>query len=218
MERERKNSFTLLLVVLTVFLLLIPLVASGHRPGLGFIAIFATVLVTSVFAISRDRKLAITAGVVAVLAVTLRVAHLASGTLWLDAAGWGAAILFLGLVASIVLAHVLAPGRVDFDRIAGAICAYLLLGLLWSFAYDLIDLLDPAAFRGLAAEGREAALTYFSFVTLTSLGYGDIVPASPLARTLAWMEAVAGQMYLAVTVATLVGLRIAHGRQETDDG
>jgi len=205
-----KHRFKLLLAVLAAFFALLPWVAAAGRPGFGFTAIFAIVLVVAIYAISHDHKLAFAAGVIAALAMTLRVAHLAHESDAVDAVGWGFAGLFVLLVAAIVLRHVLAPGRVDGDRIAGAVCVYLLLGLAWAFAYALVAVLDPTAFRGLGPGGREAELIYYSFVTLTTLGYGDVVPATPAARTLAWMEAVAGQMYVAVTVAGLVGLWIAH--------
>ena len=106
------------------------------------------------------------------------------------------------------------------DKIAGAICVYLLLGVIWSLAYAIIAVTTPGAFRapeeitaGLA--GGSHAFIYFSFVTLTTLGYGDISPVAPVSQTLAWFEAVTGQLYLTILVARLVGLHISHSEQKT---
>ena len=110
---------------------------------------------------------------------------------------------------------VFGKGRITTDRTAGAISVYLLLGLLWSMAYGLISAADPDAFSGLEPfsldqPGAQQDFIYFSFVTLTTLGYGDMSPVSQLAKTLAWAEAIFGQLFLAVTIARLVSLEISH--------
>ena len=123
--------------------------------------------------------------------------------------------LFLAYVAWIVLRAVLRSPQVTTQELFGALSVYLLLGMTWVFLYALCLLSDAGALRfpqgqferitDLAAHGVAIQdLTYFSFVTLSTLGYGDIVPVSPVARTLAWMEAVFGQLFLAVLVARLV--------------
>ena len=131
---------------------------------------------------------------------------------------------FCVLSFAFTVGHVFSPGEVNSERIVGAVCAYLLMGLIWTMLYLLIDIYDPAAFNGIddLKEGeRSMRLTYFSFVTLTTLGYGDISPAMPLTRLLAYMQAVAGQIYLTVVVAALVGMyissRIVTGRQDPDN-
>ena len=101
---------------------------------------------------------------------------------------------------------------VTTDKIFAAVCVYLLIGLAWTFAYALVDALNPHSFVALSAAGHEKyiirvlELRYFSFMTLTTVGYGDIVPHSTAARTLAALEAIVGQIYLTVLVARLVGL------------
>jgi hypothetical protein len=101
---------------------------------------------------------------------------------------------------------------VTTETLYGAVAAYLLLGLTWGWTYGLVGLLQPGSFRSLVKpDGRVEGPEYMflSFITLTSVGYGDIVPVSAYARMLAILEAVAGQMYLAVFIARLVGL---HGQ------
>jgi len=132
---------------------------------------------------------------------------------------------FLALLTVIVLLAVLRGQRVTADTIVGALCVYLLFGLTWGNAYALIDLVTPNAFL-VAPDLAQAAdwgsptspimplLQYFSFVTLSTLGYGDITPLAPFARSLAVFEAMAGQLYVAVLIARLVGIHTAAGQRQ----
>lgn len=127
--------------------------------------------------------------------------------------------IFLAYVVFVIYkTSVFSKGRMTRDRVAGAIAVYLLLGLLWALAYGMIASIDPEAFKGLAAfsleeSGAQQDFLYFSFVTLTTLGYGDMSPVTPAAQTLAWFEAVFGQLYLAVTIARLVSLEVTHSAE-----
>jgi hypothetical protein len=134
-------------------------------------------------------------------------------------------LLFFAAITSAALAGVLTRGRVTLDTVLGAVCVYLLLGALWGVLYEALALHQPGAIR--AAAGVEAGagsggpagglsladLLYFSYAALTTSGFGDLVPATVAARTLTWTEAVTGQLYLAVLIARLVGLQIAHARR-----
>lgn len=108
------------------------------------------------------------------------------------------------------------------DAIFGALVGYLLLGLIWSVLYSAVELTFPGSFRLPASEDMgvtvaspsRSDLSYFSFITLATVGYGDVTPATPLARTLAWVEAIVGQFYLAVLVAGLVGFKITQAMKE----
>jgi len=128
----------------------------------------------------------------------------------------GLGAVLLGFVAWVVLREVLSHQRVTSETIYGALCVYLLAGLIWSQVYTMVESADPGSFRfpeslsdGVALQ---QALSYFSLVTQTTLGYGDVVPVSPAARSLAVGQAVFGQLYLAVLIARLVALEIAHRR------
>jgi hypothetical protein len=213
-----RGRFTFLLAALVAFLLSSPLVRGEGRSGIAVSALFAGVLVVAVYAVSRRRGSATVAAVLAAAALALRVAHLLDGDPRVGMASWATAAVFLLLTALLVLRRVVARGRVDGDRISGAVCVYLLLGLAWAFVYNWVNSGLPGSFDVPAGVEHEAVFTYYSFSTLTTLGYGDVVPRTPFARTLAWMEAVAGQMFLAVTVATLVGLRISAGAGTTPGG
>jgi len=108
--------------------------------------------------------------------------------------------------------QVMFTGQVDTNKIVGAICMYLLLGLLWAFAYLIIEELFEGSFNGLPHQTWQLNLqdmTYYSFVTLTTLGYGDVTPAGALARFFAYMQAIVGIFYTTVLVASLIGIRLA---------
>ena len=116
----------------------------------------------------------------------------------------------------LILRHVLTH-KVTTDNVLGALAAYLFIGLAMGLLYTVLESLHPFSFKTSSEiakalanfHTRTASLVYFSFTTLTTSGYGDILPGTPLTRTLAWMEAVAGQFYLAVLVAGLIGMRVS---------
>ncbi|MHB8068936.1 MAG: ion channel [Desulfobaccales bacterium] len=123
-------------------------------------------------------------------------------------------IIFLGFLLAVLVVQVFQAEAVTAHRIRGAIVVYLLLGGMWGLLYHLVALTIPHSFRfpeGMdvsdpAALGR--VLTYFSFTTLTTTGFGDITPIRPLTRTLAMFEALTGQLYLVITLARLVSQAI----------
>jgi ABC-type multidrug transport system fused ATPase/permease subunit len=127
----------------------------------------------------------------------------------------GLAITLFTLLIGTVGVAVFAPGRVTYHRILGAIVVYMATAYLFVALYHLLVVTDPNAFTGLPSGGPGPAtltsLIYFSYVTLTSTGYGDIAPVHPLARGLANLEAVVGQLYPAILLARLVSLH-AQGR------
>jgi hypothetical protein len=133
------------------------------------------------------------------------------------AATEGLSGLLLVFVAWVILKDVLQRDRVTAETINGALCVYLLAGLIWSQLYLIVESAAPGSFRLAEAASHpgdlEQQLTYFSFVTQTTLGYGDMAPVSPVARSLSIGQAVTGQLYLAVLIARLVALEIAHRRE-----
>jgi hypothetical protein len=129
-------------------------------------------------------------------------------------------MLFLIVVAGAVLYRVLRQGPITVHRIQGAIAVYLMMGLIWAMAYSLIYISDPSSFdlgrsigamddlMGVHTTGM-SRLIYFSFVTMTTLGYGDITPQSEVADDLVILQALTGQIYLVVIMARLVTLAVA---------
>lgn len=121
-------------------------------------------------------------------------------------------IAFLLVSISYTLRQVLFGTEMNTNRLVGAICVFLLLGVIWALMYSLLELVAPSSFSGIDRVAGAAWATdwiYFSFVTLTTLGYGDVAPVSATARSLAYLQAIAGQFYLAVLVAALVSAYIS---------
>jgi voltage-gated potassium channel Kch len=129
----------------------------------------------------------------------------------------GGEILSFSALSWVIAHAVYAPGRITFHRLQGAVVIYLSLATIFASAYSLIWDLSPGAFVNLAAHvgslEEVATMLYFSLVTLTTTGYGDIVPLDPFARSLANLESVIGPFYLAITVARLVTLELADRRR-----
>ena len=128
-----------------------------------------------------------------------------SGLLLSGLGAWTALHLF---ALSVLLRNVLRPGPADLDRVCGVLCGYLLLGLLFTGVHLMVWMTDQSAYNSITAETLDAAVPnflYFSFVTVTTLGYGDITPASDVARSIAALEATTGTLYVAVLIARLVG-------------
>lgn len=216
----RSHRFLPLLIALLLLLFFHLLMIEVGRARL-FRFFFAAVLAFAAWAVSGRRR-GVLAGALA-LGVPAVAAQIAAYT-W-PGTGTALAAAVLGLVlllfvTVVVLAGVVERGAVDVDRIAGAVAAYLLLGLTWALLFAVVAMASPAAFQlplGVDAaqairSGDGSVFYYFSFVTLTTLGFGDVVPLSPIARTLTWLEAVVGQLYLAILLARLVGLEITQRR------
>ncbi len=208
---DRGLSAFLALLIVVVFVL--PPLGS---PGIVGRAIGDTVvgalLIAGTVAVAERRwiRRVVTAATVAALLV-----HLAS---WLPGSGellvWRvrSALFAQTLMTAVILVQVYRPGVVNRHRILGAVAAYLLLGLVWAQAYQLVALAHPGAFTGAIDSGAQGAWVYFSFVTLTTTGYGDILPAHAAARSLANLEALIGQLYPAILLARLVSLELTAGR------
>ncbi len=125
------------------------------------------------------------------------------------------AVVFLAFTVVMIVRAVVTARTVTWDTVIGAFAGYVLIGIVWTQIYCAIDLIDRQAFavadspHGIQGSvlQRQAVLEYFSFATLSTVGYGDVTPVSQPARSLACFEAICGQFYLAVLVAGLIGIR-----------
>jgi voltage-gated potassium channel Kch len=216
LQENRFNYFLGILVVL--------IIASPFFPPIGTKGVFPVVFlfytIAVVFMLSTliedRRKFYSLAGVYA--GIFLASVILAFAESPLAGALEMAALVTFAVVLVFFLRRLFAvlfqTSRVTADSIKGGICIYILLGILWSIFYRLIYHVNPTSFIFNAQEYPN--LFYFSFVTLATLGYGDIVPATRLAQTLAISEAVTGQIFLAVYIARLLGLHMAHDIMKKD--
>ncbi len=172
--------------------------------------LFVLVLLAGVAALSWHNAVARLFLLAALGCVAIRMANLVLPDAALRAWDAGFTLAALGLLASLVLWQVFSAGRMSLHRVLGAIAAYLLLGMVFAQMYRLIAQWAPGGFLvgGTPVDYDTVVprLRYFSFVTLTSLGFGDITPAHPAARSVAVLEALVGVLYPAVLIGRLVSL------------
>ncbi len=213
------DRFTLLLVLLAALLLLGPLVDGVTDPLEVSTILFLALMLALV------RALDLHWGVL-IFGVTL----IACGFLYETAVNRGAVVvvqpailvitpiaylLFVGAAIVGLMRVVLSHQSVSAETVRGGVAVYLLLAVVWSLLFEVVALLNPAAFAGAVGGGGvdpaavRGNFMYFSLTTMTTLGYGDIVPRSAFARNLVTLEAVSGQLFLAVFMARLVGIQIA---------
>jgi len=203
-----------LLTALTVLLVLLmfvvaPLHAAGVIHAQAYGIGMGLVLVAGVFVMSAS-PFAVAAMLLAIgLLIAARLlpsAEQARLNVRFEAAAW----VTIGFALIWVVARaVFAPGQVTYHRIIGAVLLYLTIGLVFVGLFTLVGVVSPGSFSGLRidnAPGLASELIYFSFVTLTSIGYGDIVPVHPVARSLCNVEGIIGQLYPATLLARLVTL------------
>ena len=208
---SRKTRFLLLLLSLLALMVLEPFIADRVRIKFLLDIFFTIILITSIYAVSQKKSDALVAFSLALpkFATTWALSFLSYPLLTLLDSIFG--IMFIGYIIVLILRHIFRQDDINLETIYGAIVVYILLGLLWVSFYFLVEFLHPQSFSFPAALTGDArkVLYYFSFVTLTTLGYGDITPISGPARSLAMLEAIVGQMYIAVLIARLVGIHIS---------
>ncbi len=207
-ERTSGSRSFWLLLSLFALILAIP-IAEKTGIGEGSIKVaFALVILSGIYRAGRRRGGFLIAVTIALLWLALAWLTHASEAIHIKIADGVLFVLFGSYTMLVVLEHVVSAEDVDFDILCGGVSLYLLLGVTWAVVYQLLESTAPGSFR-LSAGGTldlTSELLYFSFTTLTTLGYGDITPVDPVARILSVMESVAGALFLAVFVARLVSL------------
>jgi hypothetical protein len=217
-SEERSLSVFLSILVVEMFVIT-PVVRAGIVLDIASDLLYSILLVAGVFMVVRHRTLQWTAGMFVLLAIAVRWAGIVFGTPGFFF--WKGVLTLLSTVAFllIVLWWVYREGSVTGHRVRGAIAAYLLIAVCFSLAYDLIEYVHPGSFT-LPLEGaqgmqtRSALFLYFSVVTLTTVGFGDIAAVHPIARSLVMAEALVGQLYPAILLARLVTLQIETRRSQ----
>ena len=215
------GSLTLAVFILIFFVfVLYPMVEVGVIRRFWLDLVFAAFLGLGAVFVFEPRPIARLFLVFLGGAVAVSLADHFVASSWLSAFRSLLTLLATALLGTLLLARVMRDGRMNLNRIMGAIGSYLLIGIVFTQAYRLLAGFVPGAF---AVGGTPAdfdlisqKLSYFSFITLTSTGYGDITPVHPYARSLATMEALAGNLFLTVLVARLVGQEIDWRHEQRD--
>ena len=204
-------NFKYLLVSLIILVFAIPSLnrhtLSSHPDLLEMI--FATSLIFAVLSLIQHAKKYFIGILVALFAIVCALIAIFTELSVFTNLMLIAAIIFfvVGTIDSVYQVFMVRKG-VNFNKILGAICIYIFLALIWSIFYQLLEDLIPGSFNGLSAGLKHTHfndLVYYSLVTITTLGYGDITPATPLAKALVIIEVIVGVFYIAILVAALVG-------------
>ena len=206
----RVGRFLFLLISILLLLILNPFFHGFTGIRILLEIFFSLVLLAGIYAVSQKRYLFTLALFTSLPAFVARwSAHFVQSPS-LVLVGNGFMILFCAYIIIILLSYLFREEDVSADLIMAALCVYFFLGLMWAFVFSVLEGLQPGSFRLAQAQTADVSnFVYYSFVTQTTLGYGDITPATPPARSLSYMEAAIGQIYLAVLIARLVGMHIA---------
>jgi len=209
MIKRINKGFARLLVSLIIYIVVSPFIPAGTMAATGMHLWLSVVLILAALKAENGNK----RSVIIIWLVPALILHWLGEYISIPYVKEGALALFVGFYALILVSFIkqlLKSKKIDAEVITGSLCIYLIIGLLWGSAYNLTFALDPSAFSGNLVElkgvSKVHVFNYFSLVTLTSLGYGDITPQSLGAASLCQMEAIIGQFYTAVLVAWLVGM------------
>jgi hypothetical protein len=218
MVENKRSVFLALLVSLLLLLVIQPQVVGAPKGQLVLSLLASLLQVAAIFVLAEDRRLRVFAwvfGLPALVAIWGR--HYVDAPAQETAMLWahGLTSIFLAATAILILRYVMTHD-ITANSIVAAICAYLLIGVVIGHMCFIAETLNPGAYRSANnmtteftnPDSRAALLMYYSFSTLTTTGYGDIVPDRPLTRTMAWMEAATGQLYLAILIAGVVSMRV----------
>jgi hypothetical protein len=217
-NRLREPSISVLLVLETVVIFFIgPLMAAGLLGPWGFdVCLLLMALVSVSIAHKRYTRLLIVLGFIGMLI----------GSVWKATAGNNTvpvltsalpSLFFIAVITIVVARTVFSAGPITVHRIQGAIVIYLNIALIFGLIGSMILVIAPDAYSGASLLNNHLNdMIYFSMTTLTTTGYGDFLPVTPLARSLANLEAVIGQLYPATLMATLVGLHVSHRQQHNE--
>ncbi len=206
-----KERFLILICLILALIVIVPILKRFAALRI-FLDIFITAIyISMVYTFShKKRHIYIGALLAMVMLISLWLQYFYQNNL-VFAIGRICGILFFIMVITNILAFIFKSEDVTIEVIYAAMLVYLLMALMWSFAYGLLELINPASFNMTLSpeQGFQMRFIYYSFVTITTLGYGDITPATELARSFSILEAVVGQLYLVVVVARLVGMHVS---------
>ena len=207
---SRPKRFLILLISICLILILNPFLVGFGKLRLFLEILFTLLLLSGAYAVSQRKRVFVCSLFLLVPAMFLHWMNYFEKSAVGSMTGDLLAGFFFAYVAIIILAYLIQESEVTMDVILAAVCVYLLMAFFWSSVFSVLEYFHPGSFQLSERTGSAFQdFTYFSFVTLTTLGYGDIVPLLLPAKTLAAVEAVMGQIYIATLVARLVAIHTA---------
>ncbi len=215
----KQSRYFLLLVSLSLLFIVYPFFSGVFSQGAVFQLFFSIVLISALF-INHPKRINFRVAIALMVpSIAFTWAHIVYPPLDLMLWGMFFQLMFLSFIATRIVIRFSMKDEIELDQIFGSVCVYFLIGMIWAIVYFMIEDIFPGSFKMvevLSSDGEAHNsfrylhnFMYFSFSTLSTLGYGDITPSSPVARSLTSIEAMMGQFYMAVLVARWVGLHIA---------
>lgn len=205
-------SVLLGLLLLVVFVLY-PMSSHGRLVAVVLQTFLSFILISGAVLVARSRTGLVVVSLLATVTGAVGWIRLLEPAPWLVVLGVSTWIVFLAMLAAAIVIRVFEEGKINIHRIQGSVAVYLMLGVIWAGCYRLVMHADPGAFNlpAIADEGTlMSKLVYFSFATLTTVGYGDVTAVATGARSLAMLEALTGQLFPAVLIARLVSLEVSN--------
>jgi len=214
-----KGRFLTLLVLILAMLIVAPLVEEIVHLRMLMDIFWSAVFIGVIYAVSHKKHRILIALILALpmLGAMWSKYFVVNSALEVVGGLCGAAFFIFAIIQ--ILIFIYSQKKVTTDLIVGAVIVYLLMALAWSFIFGVVESMHPGSFSVPEVEGisTSRSFLYYSFVTLTTLGYGDITPVTSLARSLCILEAVIGQLYLVVQVAWLVGVHVSQSMLKKSD-
>ena len=217
----RYGSLLLALVMLMLMQLTVDTTVGKYLLEATFIA----VLLTGLRAIETQKGLLGFEVILLLIGVVLSIAGTVTNNTPLFFIGNTCRVVFMIMVALTILIDLFRSRKVSGDTLAGAVCVYLLIAVIWGYFFLLIEVIVPGSFSFTQGHARMQLwisqeffqFFYFSLVTITTVGYGDMTPVTTAAQTFATIEAVIGQIYLTILVARLVGMYMLHQQSDNEN-
>lgn len=205
-----RGRFLYLLAYILVLIAIQPVDETFGKFGLLLDIIVSFILVSAIYSVSQKAWQTAIGVLLAVPLLIVIWTRQFYDVQWLQIPESIIGIVFFGFIIIIILKYIFNEDEIKGDLIAGAAAVYLLLAIAWAYAYRAIGAIQPGSFAIADAQNITQSLAlYFSFVTITTLGYGDIFPITTAAKSCAILEAVVGQLYLVITIAWLVGVHVS---------
>ena len=211
------RSLAVMFILLLIFIfVLIPTISRDRFGGVLVKIVYSVMLFTAIFSVSRRKSYVTVFSIIAIACLIVNwLADVVPSTSMLIAHDL-TSVIFNTLFALAILNKTFRPGEITFQRIEGSIVVFLLVGLIFSYVFHAIYLnAGPSSFNNISETGLREFL-YFSFTSMTTAGYGDITPVNALARSLANLEGLFGQLFPAILIARLVSMEFASSMKKKE--
>ena len=222
MQSKLKNpNFYYLLAGLLSLLVINPIISDllGYSSNWLTSITFSSSMIIGIWSLHESKTLFRLALILIAISTALSILNPIYPELPLQMLNMLVVVIFYVMSIVFILAEITSDLKVDANRVVGGICLYLLIGLVFGIAYTVLETFLPGSFSNMPEQSERvhSELFYYSYVTLTTMGYGDIVPLRPLARTIAYLEAITGVFYMAIMIGSMIGLLLNRAGSNTKD-